>query len=125
MKIRFFKTGELNGSSHVKIPLRSSALIKLKIDDKYCFIRSILAKLHTCENNQPNSVSNYRQYFNQLNIEGFDFGNGFKYSDMHRFEKINNLSINIFELNFYQDQNKWEYISIPIETSKNGESINL
>ena len=41
---------------------------------------------------------------------------------MHRFEKINNLSTNIIELNLYQDQNKWEHNSIPIETSKNGES---
>ena len=29
-KIRFFKTGELDGSSYVKIPLRSNALINLK-----------------------------------------------------------------------------------------------
>ena len=35
MKIRFYKTGELNGSSYVKIPLRSNALINFK-NDKYC-----------------------------------------------------------------------------------------
>ena len=34
MKIRLFKTGELNGSSYVKIPLRSSALVNFKNDDK-------------------------------------------------------------------------------------------
>ena len=33
MKIRFYKTGELNGS-FVKIPLRSNALIKIKNYDK-------------------------------------------------------------------------------------------
>ena len=32
---------------------------------------------------------------------------------------MNNLSINIFELNFYQDQNKWKHKLIPIEVSKN------
>ena len=49
MKIRFYKTEELNGSSYVKIPLRSNALINFKNNDKYCFIRSILAILHPCE----------------------------------------------------------------------------
>ena len=37
---------------------------------------------------------------------------------MHRFEKINNLSINIFELKFYLDENKWKLSLIPIEISK-------
>ena len=30
MKIRFYKTGVLNGSSYVKIPLRSNSLINIK-----------------------------------------------------------------------------------------------
>ena len=38
---------------------------------------------------------------------------------MHRFEKLNNLSIIMFELFFYQDKNKWKQILIPIEISKN------
>ena len=32
MKIRFYKTGELNGSSYVKIPIRSNA-VNIKNDD--------------------------------------------------------------------------------------------
>ena len=38
MKIRVYKTGELNGSSYVKHPLRSNALINIKSNDKYCFL---------------------------------------------------------------------------------------
>ena len=38
MKIRFYKTEELNGSSYVKIPLRSNALINIKNKDINCFI---------------------------------------------------------------------------------------
>ena len=37
---------------------------------------------------------------------------------MHRFEKLNNLSINIYELKFYQDGDKWKHNLIPIEISK-------
>ena len=32
---------------------------------------------------------------------------------------MNNLSVTIFETNFYQDQNKWRHKLIPIEVSKN------
>ena len=82
MSIKFFETGILNGSSYVKTPLRSSALVNFKNDDKHCFVRSILTSLHPCNIN-PNTVSNYRQYFDEINIKGFDFTNGFKCSDMH------------------------------------------
>ena len=67
-------------------------------------------------------MRNYIQYFNELNIESFDFSSGFNCSDKHRSEKVNNLSINIFELNLYQDQNKWKHNLIPIEIIKKEES---
>ena len=88
MKIRINKTGELNGSSFVKLHLRSKALINIENDDKYCFVWSILASLHPCETDHPNRVSNYKQNFNDLIIQGFDFTNGFRCSDVHRFNEI-------------------------------------
>ena len=113
-KIYFFKTGELNGSNYVKIPLRSNAILNFENNDKYCFIWSILASLHPCINNHPNRVSNYEQYFDELNNYGFDSNNGFK-RDVHRFNELNNLSINLFEKNLHQDQKKWRYKLIPTE----------
>ena len=53
MKITFFKTGEVNGSPYVKITLKSIALTNIKKNDKYCFIWSILASLHPCDNDHP------------------------------------------------------------------------
>ena len=119
MTIYFYKTKELNGSSYVKIPLRSSAILNIENDDKYCFLWSILAFLHPCENSHPNRVSNYRQYFDELKIDGIDFTDGFKTSDVVKFEKLNNLSVNIFELKFYQDGINWKHKLVPIEISKN------
>ena len=119
MEIRIYRNGELDGSSNVKFPLRSNALINIKNNDKYCFISSILASLHPCDNDHLDRVSNCKQYFNELNNNGFYFTNGFKCSDVHKFEKLNNLSIIIFEINFYQDKNKWKHNLIPIEISKN------
>ena len=115
MSISFYNTGSMDGSSYVKIPLRSSAIVNVKNDDKYCFIWSILAKLYPCESN-PDRVSKYLPYFNEINIEGFDFSNGFRCSDMYRFEKLNNLSINIYQLYFNQSG---KHKLIPIEISKN------
>ena len=119
MTVYFYKTNEMNGSNYVKIPLRSNAILNIENNDKYCFLWSILAYLHPYNNNHPNRVSKYRQYFNELNIQDFDFTNGFRCSDVHEFNEINILSVNIFELNFYQDQNQWKHKLIPIEVSKN------
>ena len=58
MTIYFLKTGELNGSNCVKLPLRSNAILNIEINDKYCFIWSILASVHPCNINHPNRVSN-------------------------------------------------------------------
>ena len=95
MKISFYKTVELNGTSYVKIPLRSSAILNIQNDDKCCFFWSILASLHPCENTHPSRVNNYLQFFSELNFQSFDFTNGFKCSDVHRFNELNNLSVYI------------------------------
>ena len=119
MTIYFYKTGELNGSNTVEIPLRTNAILNIESIDKYCFIWSILASLHPCNNFYPNRVSNYKQCFNELNINGFDFSKGFKCSDVQKCNELNNLSVNFFEIIFYQDQNKWRHKVVPIEISKN------
>ena len=73
MTIYFYKTTEMNGSNYIKIPLRSNAILNVENNDKYCFLWSKLAYLYPCNNNHRNRVSNYKQYFNELNIQGFDF----------------------------------------------------
>ena len=119
MTIYFYKTNEMNGSNYVKIPLRLNAILNIENNDKYCFLWSILASLYLCNNNHPNRVSNYRLYFNELNIQDFDFTNGFKCSDVHKFNEVKNLPVNIIELHFYQDQNQWKHKLFPNEVSKN------
>ena len=100
MKIIFLKTGELNVTSYVKIPSRSNAILNIKNIDKFCFLWSILAQLDPNNNTHPTRVKNYLKFFNEINIDGFDFTNGFKCSDVHRFIELKSSSINIYELNF-------------------------
>ena len=38
---------------------------------------------------------------------------------MNKFEGLNNLSVNIYELNFYQDDSIWKHKLMPIEISQN------
>ena len=109
MSIYFYKTGELNGIYCIKYPLRSNAVLNFENIDKCCFIWTLVASLHPCINNHPKRVLYYKQYFNELNINGFDFTNGFICSDLHKFNELNILSVNIFEINFCQDQNKWRH----------------
>ena len=119
MTLYFYKTGELNGSNYVKIPSRSNAILKIENIDKHCFLWSILVCFHPCNYNHPNRVSKYKENFIELNIHDFDFTNGFKCGDVHIFEKLNDISITIFDLNFYQDQKEWRQKLKPIEVSKN------
>ena len=100
----------------MKIPLRSSVIFNIKTDDKHFLFWSIIASLHPREKSRPNRVIIHRQYFNELNIEGTDFTNGFKRSDVHKLEKLNDLSINMLELTFHQDQNRRKHKLSPIES---------
>ena len=49
-----------------------------------------------------NSTSSYRQCFDELNVQGFNFSNAFKCSDVYKFEKFETFSINLNESSFYQ-----------------------
>ena len=115
MTLFLCKTTEINGSRYVKIPLRSSAILNDENDDKYCFLWSILAGLHPCKTHHPKPVSSYRQYFDELNIQEFVFSIGFSCSDVHKFEKLSNLIINISESKFYQDQKNRKHKTFPTE----------
>ena len=108
----------MNGLIYVKIHLRSNAILNTENNGKNCFLWSILVYLHPCKSNHPNRVSSYRRHFYELNINGFDFTNGYKCSNVHRYNELNNLSVKIIELIFNQDQNKWRHKLIPFEVSK-------
>ena len=58
--IYFHKTGELNGSNHVKKLVRSNAILNIEKNDKKSFLWSLLAYLNPCINNHPNRFSNYK-----------------------------------------------------------------
>ena len=58
-KVRFYENDELNGASYDKTSLRSNANLNIENKDENCFLWSILAPLHPCENIHPSRVKTY------------------------------------------------------------------
>ena len=83
------------------------------------FFWSIFPKLRPCENSHPTRVLNFRAHFDELNIRDFDISNRLKCSDVYRLEKLNEFSINFFELTFHQEQNRRKHKLFPVKISKN------
>ena len=119
LKIYFHKTNPINGRTYVKFPIRSNAILNIQNNDSYCFLWSILASIHPV-NKDPQRVSKYITYKNELNIADIDFTNGMKITDIDKFEKLNNqLSINVFE---YTEDEDNDYKLVPLYISKNIEN---
>ena len=97
LKIYFHKTNPINGMTYKKFPIRTNAILNIQNNDTYCFLCSILAVIHPVDKD-PQRVSKYIPYLNELNITNIDFTNGMKITDIDKFENLNNqLSINVFE----------------------------
>ena len=63
-------------------------------------------------------------YVNDLGNQGFDLTNGFNCNDAEKFGKVNNLSINTFELNFCLQNKKWKHKLKPFEiTEKESDGV--
>ena len=119
LKIYFHKTNPINGQTYIKFPIRSNAILNIQNNDTYCFLWSILASIHPVSKD-PQRVSKYIPYQNELNIGDIDFSIGMKITDIDKFENLNNqLSINVFE---YSSDDDNDYKLVPLYISKNLEN---
>jgi hypothetical protein len=101
MEINTVKYSPVAGSSYMDLPPKlrfSRGLLNIQNEDNECFLWSILAALHPVQMH-PERVSNYIQYEDTLNFLGIDFP--VSLSKVEKFEKQNNLSINVFG---YEDE---------------------
>ena len=94
----FAKYTPLKGSSYLDLPdkLKSKkAIINVKNNDNECLKWALLSALHPVEHGRnPDRVSKYKQYENELNFAGVGFPVTLK--DIPKVEKQNNLAINVF-----------------------------
>nr|DAC81386.1 TPA_asm: PolB [Parasteatoda house spider adintovirus] len=88
----------LNGSSFIPLPpeiVKKKAVLNIRNSDNKCFLWSVLAALHPCSDRKSaNRVNKYREFENELALSGITFP--MKLNQISKFEKINNLSINVF-----------------------------
>ena len=119
LKIYFHRTNVMNGMTYVKFPIRTNSILNIQNMDTYCFLCSILANIHPV-NKDPQRVSKYIDYKNELNINHIDFTNGIRITDIDKFENLNNqLAINVFE---YSTEEDIDYKLVPLYISKNNEN---
>ncbi|CAC5423990.1 unnamed protein product [Mytilus coruscus] len=96
LEVNTVKYSPISGSSYMELPSKlhhSHAITNIKNEDKKCFLWSVLAALHPAERN-PDRVFHYTKYADSLNLTGIDFP--VSLSKVEKFEKQNNLSINVF-----------------------------
>ena len=88
---------ELRGGCHVvQLPIRlknKKSLLNIRCHDNKCFLYCIAAKLFPAKNNKAR-VSKYKKYIKYFNTQDIIFP--VKLSDVCKFERKNNLNINVF-----------------------------
>ena len=94
---RAFKYSPIGGS-YIPTPksiIGKKAIINVKNNDENCFLYSILThiKWNSKEKNK-NKVSLYKPYLHELRTDGINMP--MKLEDITKFEKLNDLSINVY-----------------------------
>lgn len=99
LRVKMLDYEAIKGKKHLQLPSHiknKQAVINVQNDDDKCFIRAILSALHP-QSNDPQRVTKYQKYMNELNCEGLRYPvkvQDKKMSDT--FEMNNNISINIY-----------------------------
>ncbi|CAP20729.2 Protein CBG24022 [Caenorhabditis briggsae] len=105
--LRMFQTRirPLSGSKYIELPdwiKNKKAVINIKNKDDKCFMWCILAHLFPVEENSER-VAKYKYHVSKITFDGFEFP--FQVKDVDRFEKKNNLAVNILTHNI-EDKEK-------------------
>ena len=96
--LEIYKVNDIQASSYIELPPKyknSRLIINKKNNDQYCFLWCILAQLYPVENHKDR-ISKYIIHLNKLNMKGLEFP--MKVKDIPKFENLNNLNINVFEI---------------------------
>ena len=96
--LEIYKVNDIQASSYIELPPKyknSQSIINIKNNDQYCFLWCILAQLYPVENHKDR-ISKYIIHLNKLNLKGLEFP--MKVKNIPKFENLNNLNINVFEL---------------------------
>ena len=96
--LEIYKVNDIQASSWVELPEKyknNKSIINIKNDDQFCFLWCILAHLFPVEDHK-NRTSSYSIHTNKLILNGLELP--MKIKDIPKFENLNNLNVNVFEL---------------------------
>lgn len=118
------KFNPLRGSSYIDLPLdikNKNAVINVKNNDHECFRWAVLSGLYKPTHNS-NRYTSYLPHRNKLKFDNISFP--IKINDIHKFEKLNDLSVNVFGLEF-DSKSKLNKIIGPLHLTKSRKVIHL
>ncbi|XP_057338514.1 uncharacterized protein LOC130676378 [Microplitis mediator] len=72
------------------------AVINIQNNDEFCFLWCVTAAVYGAETTHPERISSYPHFSTLFNYKGIDFPITLK--DIPKFEKLNNLKINVYGL---------------------------
>ncbi|XP_057324658.1 uncharacterized protein LOC130667184 [Microplitis mediator] len=119
-------------STYVNLPQdikQKKAVLNIKNNDVYCFLWCIKAALFPARNNHPERVSSYQHVDAVFNYQGIRFPISLK--DIPKFEKLNNLRINVYGIEsetVKNNEDNLDNIIVPLYLSSNNpdkETIHL
>merc|ERR1712030_144080 len=119
--LKICKYAPLQGSSYIKSPNiieNSKSVVNVQNEDNKCFLYSVLAKLHPAEKHTER-VTNYEPYLEELKTDGITMP--MRLQQIPKFERMNNLSINVY-MTDRTGEDKWP---IYISKRRDNETINL
>nr|CAH7736483.1 unnamed protein product [Callosobruchus chinensis] len=127
LEVNINKLGMGNGTSYIKLPdqiLKKHACINVQNDDQACFYWSIVSALYPKDKN-PQRTSVYPHYSVVLNTENLD--SPMSLPKISKFEKINNISVNVYSLELIKIDEMSLYNVVPAKLTKNklGRHVNL
>ena len=128
--VNIYKFSPLAGSSYIELPEEiemKQACVNINNKDQRCFEYSVLYALHAAEiGKNPQRVTKYKKYENELNFQGLEFPVSRK--DYERFEKLNKIKIYVFILNndkvepYYIGKNTMGYKEVDLLLISDGEN---
>lgn len=111
LEMKIVAYSPITGNSYCPLPAKlkaKTAILNVQNDDDHCFKWSILAHLHPVTyTDHPYRVQQYKQYESQLDWSMISFPTSL--SDIVKFEKCNNISVNVFG---------WENEIFPLQITK-------
>ena len=119
LAIHINKLNPMRGSCKVPLPddiKKKHACVNIENEDQKCFLWAVLAGLHPVRKNKKN-ISHYKRFENTLNFKGIDFP--VKPKGIPKFERQNDVSVNVYILKKYGDVHKVSPLHLSTEYKNN------